>query len=99
MKIGVQIPFITVIAFCKHCKNIALIKDIKTNTQHGIINDFNEHFGNELSNFETTFKETVLQINQQIPEKSFATTYMKQSNDFYSAAKVFRNNLNQLANV
>ena len=86
-------------AFVNTAKTLLLIKDIKTNTQHGIINDFSEHFGNEFSNFETSFKETVLQINQHVPEKSFATTYLNQSNDFYSAAKAFKNNLNQLANV
>ena len=86
-------------AYVNTAKTLLLIKDIKTNTQHGIINDFSEHFGNEFTNFETSFKETVLQINQHVPEKSFATTYLGQSNDFYSAAKAFKNNLNQLANV
>lgn len=86
-------------AFVNTAKTLLLIKDIKTNTQHGIINDFNENFGNEFSNFETSFKETVLQINQHVPEKSFATTYLMQSNQFYAAAKTFKNNLNQLANV
>lgn len=86
-------------AYVNTAKTLLLIKDIKTNTQHGIINDFSEHFGNEFTNFETSFKEKVLQINQHVPEKSFATTYLGQSNDFYSAAKAFKNNLNQLANV
>jgi sulfite reductase (ferredoxin) len=86
-------------AFVNTAKTLLLIKDIKTNTQHGIINDFNENFGSEFTNFEASFKKTVLQINQHVPEKSFATKYLNQATNFYAEAKTFKNNLNQIANV
>jgi sulfite reductase (ferredoxin) len=72
-------------------KALLLGKSVPTNTQHGIINDFDKHF------VETTeitvdgpFKEFVLQINQNEPSKQFAEKYLAQATAFLAQAKQYR---------
>ncbi len=56
----------------------------QTNTQHGVINDFEKEFV-ETSKF-TLFpsaKELILRINKNEPSKEFATAYLAEANKFY----------------
>lgn len=64
-------------------KALLLSKDIKCNTHKGIIHDFQEHYV-EAGDFpfDTTFPEAVLALNQQKPEKDFATRYLNQARSF-----------------
>ncbi len=72
-------------------KALLLTKDVSPTTQNGIINEFNDHFNNELIfSVESNFKDTVLQINQNEPTKEFAEKYLNQAKSFLASAKAFR---------
>lgn len=74
-----------------HCYNVLinsakamlLTKEIQCNTQYGIMNDFDKNFV-ETGDFELdgSFKELVLQINQNEPTKEFAGKYRQQAINF-----------------
>jgi sulfite reductase (ferredoxin) len=72
-------------------KALLLGKSVPTNTQHGIINDFDKHFveTKEIT-VEGPFKEFVLQINQNEPSKQFAEKYLAQAKAFLTQAKQYR---------
>jgi sulfite reductase (ferredoxin) len=72
-------------------KALLLGKSVPTNTQHGIINDFDKHFveTKEIT-VDGPFKEFVLQINQQEPSKQFAEKYLAQAKAFLAQAKQYR---------
>ena len=78
-------------AMVNAAKALLLGKSVPTNTQHGIINDFDKFFieTNEIK-VPGTFKEFVLQINQNEPSKAFAEKYLKESEGFLAQAKQFR---------
>ena len=77
--------------FVGAAKALLLTKDVSPTTQNGIINEFYNHFNNEPAfNFETEFKELVLQINQNEPTKDFAGKYLSQAKDFLKSAKAYR---------
>ena len=78
-------------AMVNAAKALLLGKSVPTNTQHGIINDFDKFFieTNEIK-VPGTFKEFVLQINQNEPSKAFAEKYLKESEEFLAQAKQFR---------
>lgn len=82
-------------AIISAAKALLLDKSVPTNTHHGIINDFDKHYVEtdeiKLSN---TFKEFVLQINQNEPSKQFAKTYLGEAIDFIQQAKEIRNKQN-----
>jgi sulfite reductase (ferredoxin) len=64
-------------------KVLLIEKDIFTNTHIGIINDFEKHFviTSEIA-IEGTFKDFVLQINQNEPSKAFASKYLIDAKQF-----------------
>lgn len=72
-------------------KAILLDVGLHVNTHHALINDFDKHFvvtGKfELSG---TFKDLVLQINQNEPTLKFASTYFGDALKFISDVKQFR---------
>jgi sulfite reductase (ferredoxin) len=76
-------------------KALLLDKSVPTNTHHGIINDFDKHYveTNEIK-LSNTFKEFVLQINQNEPSKQFAKNYLGEAIDFIQQAKEIRNRQN-----
>ncbi len=84
-------------AFVVAAKALLLSKDVKCNTQKGIIDDFVVHYQDtkELV-LEDDFKTLVLQIKQQEPSEEFAKTYAQQSKDF--VAKVIALREQQLKN-
>lgn len=64
-------------AIINAAKALLLDKSVLTNTHHGIINDFDIQYvdSNEIK-LSSTFKEFVLQINQNEPSKQFAKIYL-----------------------
>jgi sulfite reductase (ferredoxin) len=86
-------------AFINTAKTILLVKDVKTNTHHGVISEFSEHFKDNDSWITEPFRDLVLQINKQIPDKNFAQLYLNQAKEFYVGAQNYRTQLNQKALV
>lgn len=64
-------------------KALLLAKDVKCNTQIGVINDFETHYiSTKEFLLDQDFAELVLQINQNEPSDAFAQNYLKQAIDF-----------------
>ena len=72
-------------------KALLLAKDVKCNTQIGIINDFETHYvsTNEFP-LDQDFARLVLQINQNEPSDSFAQKYLDHASDFIKRVVVLR---------
>jgi sulfite reductase (ferredoxin) len=69
-------------------KALLLKNEIRCNTHHGIINDFDTHlYENFRFNGFNSFKEFLLQINQNKPEKKFAEKYFGDVNEFVGQVK------------
>jgi sulfite reductase (ferredoxin) len=78
-------------AMVNAAKALLLGKSVPTNTQHGIINDFDKFFvdTNEIK-LDGPFKEFVLQINKNEPSKAFAEKFLNDSKAFLAQAKQYR---------
>jgi sulfite reductase (ferredoxin) len=64
-------------------KALLVDKELVVNTQVGIMKQFDEHFGEDfLAIIKGSFKEFVLQINQQEPTLEFAARYLNDAQDF-----------------
>ena len=83
-------------AFINTAKTILLVKDVKTNTHHGVISDFTAHFSGEDNWITEPFKDEVLQINKQVPDALFAKEYLNKAKEFYKGAQNYRTHLNQI---
>lgn len=83
--------YYTYAAFINGAKALLLDKEIHVNTHQGVINDFDKHFveGGELK-IETSFKDLVLQINQNEPSKQFAELYYIEAKEFLQTVKAIR---------
>ncbi|MFZ1748887.1 MAG: HEPN domain-containing protein, partial [Saprospiraceae bacterium] len=81
-------------AFINTAKTILLVKDVKTNTHHGIIAAFDGHIEDDKNWVDGHFGETVLQINKQTPEAGFADKYLQEAKAFYQGAVHYRNAIN-----
>ncbi len=69
-------------------KALLLKNEIRCNTHHGIINDFDSHlYASAKVNGFDTFKEFILQINQHKPEPAFAKRYITESVQFINNVK------------
>lgn len=77
-------------------KALLLAKDVKCNTQIGIIRDFDEHYV-ETKEFplEESFEDLALRIKKTAPSLEFAETYAKIAADFFQ--KVLSTRTQQLA--
>jgi len=84
-------------AFINTAKTILLVKDVKSNTHHGVISEFSEHFKDNDSWISEPFRDLVLQINKQTPDAVFAQEYLSKANDFYRGAQNYRTQINQTA--
>ncbi|WP_411766606.1 HEPN domain-containing protein [Winogradskyella sp. A3E31] len=72
-------------------KAILLSEEISTNTQAGIIKQFEEHFiDTKRLNLGISFSDLVYQIREYAPKEEFAKTYIKNAKDFLEAVRVFR---------
>ena len=76
--------YYTYAAFINAAKGLLLDKDVHVNTHHGVINDFDKHFP------ETSFRDLVLQINQNEPSKQFAELYFIDGKEFLEKVKMYR---------
>ena len=63
----------------------------KTNTQAGIISQFDELFiqGGKIS-LGTSFSELIYQINKNAPTKEFALNYISSAETFLTAVREYR---------
>lgn len=78
-------------ALINTAKALLTSKEIKTNTQSGIVKLFDEHFvATKAIELTETFAELVLQLKQNEPSEEFAKNYLTQAKEFYSKADVFR---------
>jgi len=72
-------------------KAILLAENKKTNTQAGIVADFDKFFVNEgLIKLEGPFTDSVYAINKNAPSKDFATDYIAAAETFLTAVRAFR---------
>jgi sulfite reductase (ferredoxin) len=75
--------------FISAAKALLLDKNVNCSTHHGIISEFDKHFGEEkLTNAD--FKTVVMEINQTEPSKEFAITYMNDALTFLEKARSYR---------
>jgi len=78
-------------AFVNSSKALLLQQGVQCNTQAGILKDFDVHFTqNGLYTESNSFKETVLQMNNEKPSEEFAITYLQKARDFVAFAKQYR---------
>ena len=78
-------------ALINTAKALLTSKEIKTNTQSGIVKLFDEHFvATKAIELTETFAELVLQLKQNEPSEEFAKNYLTQAKELYSKADVFR---------
>lgn len=74
-------------------KGLLMTKDVNTNTQYGIVNDFETHFGQDFEyetpeefllaeKAETPFKSLVFSINKFEPTEAFATYFISTADKF-----------------
>jgi sulfite reductase (ferredoxin) len=72
-------------------KALLIAENIKTNTQAGIIADFQEHFvATQKIEIEGSFEELVYQIKSEKPTKAFAESYVNDAKLFYKKVDAFR---------
>jgi len=72
-------------------KAILLAKNVKTNTQAGIIKQFDELFiETKQVNLSVSFSELIYQIRNNAPTKEFAKAYIKNAEEFLTIVKQFR---------
>lgn len=81
--------------FVSAAKALLLDKSISASTQSGVIDKFEENFvaTNEISLGGKTFRELVLQINQNEPSPEFARSYVAEAKAFLELAKAYREQL------
>ncbi len=78
-------------AFINGAKALLLDKQVHVNTHHGVINDFDKHFTEtKLIALADTFKDLVLQINQNEASRAFAEKYFEEATDFTYKVKLYR---------
>ncbi|GAB3989705.1 nitrite/sulfite reductase [Spirosoma daeguense] len=78
--------------FITGAKAALMSRDVPTNTQHGIVSDFDKHFMGE-SGFheaEGDFKALVFSINKQEPSEEFAYRFMEQVESFLQHVQAYR---------
>lgn len=73
-------------------KAALMTKDVATNTQHGIVSDFDKHFIGE-AGFHTAegeFKALAFSINKNEPSEAFAQQLIQQAGQFLTAVNAYR---------
>jgi len=72
-------------------KALLISEDVKTNTQAGIISDFDIHFTeNNKIELNAAFSDLVYQIKKNEPTKEFAISYLNDTKSFYKKVDQFR---------
>ena len=86
-------------AFIHAAKGLLLDNQVHVNTHHSLINDFDTHFTKTgLFHLKSSFKELVLQINQNEPTKEFAESYFIEAKEFIAQVKLYREEKLQVIN-
>lgn len=78
--------------FVSGAKALLITKSVATNTQYGIVRDFDEHFGVDFGRTSETgsFKELVFSINKNEPTESFARTFVGEAVKFLQQVNKIR---------
>ncbi len=78
--------------FVSSAKALLLDKNVNVSTQMAVIDKFDERFvtTGEIALGGKSFKELVLQINQQEPSEAFAQAYIAEAKAFLALAKAYR---------
>lgn len=80
--------------FIHTAKSLLLKHEVHCNTQAGVLKDFDVYFiAKGLYTAHPSFKDLVLQINQNEPSEEFAIKYLEQANAFIDFAKAFKEEL------
>jgi len=80
-------------ALLNTAKAVLIGENVKTNSQIGIINDFDQYFvQNGLIPMETSFADLIFQIKKNKASETFATTYLKEAIAFYKTIDTLRSN-------
>ncbi len=80
-------------AFVNGAKALLLTEDKKTNTQAGIINQFDETFiETKKITLKSSFKTLVYQIKENEPTAKFAKIYINQAIEFFETIEAYRAN-------
>lgn len=78
-------------AFISTAKALLLDKNVSTNTQNSIMEEFDKNFVETgIFSFGADFKSKVLQINQNQPSEAFAKDYLNQALLFLQEATRYR---------
>jgi len=78
-------------AFVNGAKAMLLYENVSTNTQAGIIKQFDETFINtEKIDLKTSFSELAYRINKNEPTKAFASQYAEESVKFFETIESYR---------
>ena len=74
-------------------KAVLIGENLKTNTQHGIISDFDQYFVQSgLIEMESTFSDLILQIKNNKASEAFANQYLNDTINFYKTIDSLRSN-------
>lgn len=77
--------------FITGSKAMLVSKGVPTNTQYGIIRDFDEYFGAEFGHLtEGGFKELVFSINKNEPSEAFSRQFVEAANQFLGKVNEMR---------
>jgi sulfite reductase (ferredoxin) len=87
--------------FITGAKGLLMSKDVTTNTQYGIVNDFETHFGQDFkydvpagfaveNQAETPFKALVFSINKFEPSEAFASYFINTAQSFLNFVRETR---------
>lgn len=78
--------------FITGAKAALMTKDVQTNTQHGIVSDFDKHFAGEMGfhQAEGEFKTVVFSINKNEPEEAYAREFVGLAASFLESVKAYR---------
>ena len=74
-------------------KAVLIGENLKTNTQHGIISDFDQYFvQNGLIELGSSFSDLILQIKKNKASEAFANQYLNDTVNFYKTIDTLRSN-------
>lgn len=80
-------------ALLNTAKAVLIGENLKTNTQHGIISDFDQYFvQNGLIEFDGSFSDLILQIKKNEASEAFANQYLNDTIEFYKKIDSLRSN-------
>ncbi|HEX9956457.1 MAG TPA: nitrite reductase, partial [Fibrella sp.] len=84
--------------FITGAKAALMSRDVPTNTQHGIVSDFDREFAGAdgFHANESAFKSLVFSINKNEPSEAFATMFVNEAEQFLASVRAYREQQIQL---